>query len=115
MTAATKPLDTAFYALANPTRRAVIERLGQGPATVSELAKPFDMALPSFMQHLRVLEDSGLVLSQKQGRVRTFHVRPTNLRRVADWIAQQRGIWEDRLDRLDVYLNNRKEDDGSSP
>ena len=110
MTAAAQTLDTAFHALANATRRTVVERLGKGPATVSELAEPFDMALPSFLQHLRVLEDSGLIQSQKRGRVRTVRVRPNNLRRAANWLAQQRGIWEQRLDQLDSYLNTLKDD-----
>ncbi len=84
MTAATTSLDATFHALANPTRRAVVERLGRGPATVSELAELFDMILPSFMQHLRVLEESGLVFSQKQGRVYTVQIAPTNLRHVVN-------------------------------
>ena len=111
MTAAAHPLDAYFQALANPTRRAVVERLGRGPATVSELAEPFDMALPSFLQHLKVLEASGLVLSQKRGRVRTLRVAPTNLKRVADWIEGQRGIWDPRLDRLDAYVQTFETDD----
>jgi DNA-binding transcriptional ArsR family regulator len=112
MTAAVQTLDQAFQALANPTRRAVIVRLGQGPATVSELAAPIDMALPSFMQHLQVLESSGLVRSQKRGRVRTVRIRPANRRRAANWLAEQRGIWELRLDQLDDYLTTiEKQDD----
>jgi len=102
--AAAESLDQAFHALANPTRRAVIARLGKGPATVSELAEPFDMALPSFVQHLRVLEASGLTTSKKKGRVRTVTIRPASIRRAARWLAQQRGIWEQRLDQLDDYL-----------
>jgi DNA-binding transcriptional ArsR family regulator len=111
MTAATQTLDTAFHALANATRRAVVERLGKGPATVSELAKPFDMALPSFMQHLQVLEDSGLVQSKKLGRVRTVRIRPTKLKRAAGWLAEQRGIWEKRLDQLNAYVETLEDDD----
>ncbi|MCU0877998.1 MAG: metalloregulator ArsR/SmtB family transcription factor [Pirellulaceae bacterium] len=102
MTAAAVHLDTVFHALANPTRRAVVERLSRGPATTSELAKPFDMALPSFMQHLQVLEDSGLVLSEKRGRVRIVRIQPTNLERVAEWLAQLLSIWDERPDRLDA-------------
>lgn len=104
MTAAAQVLDETFHALSNPTRRAVIGTLVDGPATVSELAAPFDMALPSFMQHLRVLEESGLVSSQKRGRVRTVRIRPAKLRRAAHWLVEQRGIWEQRLDQLDDYL-----------
>lgn len=110
MTAAVQTLDQAFHALANPTRRSVIERLGQGSATVSELAEPFEMALPSFMQHLRVLEASGLIVTQKRGRVRTVRIRPTNLRRAARWLVEQRGLWERRLDQLDAYLKTMKDE-----
>ncbi|MEO1247635.1 MAG: metalloregulator ArsR/SmtB family transcription factor [Pseudomonadota bacterium] len=97
-------LDDAFRALADPTRRAVLQRLSQGSASVKELAEPFDMALPSFMQHLRVLEDSGLVSSEKKGRTRTCDIQPAALLPVEDWIAEQRAIWERRFDRLDEYL-----------
>lgn len=114
MNAAAQSLDQAFNALANPTRRAVIARLGKGPATVTELAEPFDMALPSFMQHLQVLETSGLVFSQKRGRVRTVRIRPANLRRAAMWLAKQRGIWEQRLDQLDTFLKTLEEQDDST-
>ncbi|TPV96978.1 MAG: helix-turn-helix transcriptional regulator [Myxococcales bacterium FL481] len=107
--AATHSLDKAFQALANPTRRAVIARLGEGPATVGELAEPFEMALPSFMQHLRHLEASGLTTSSKAGRVRTVRIRPSSIRRVARWLAEQRGIWEQRLDQLDDYLQTIEE------
>lgn len=112
MTARAQTLDKAFQALANPTRRAVIERLGQGPATVSELARPFQMALPSFLQHLRVLEANGLIQSRKRGRVRTVRIRPNNLKRAASWLAEQREIWERRLDQLDDYVNTLEEEDG---
>lgn len=105
----------AFHALANPTRRAVVARLGKGPATVSELAEPFEMALPSFMQHLRVLEESGLVHSRKRGRVRTVRIRPANLRRAAQWLVEQRGVWQDRLDQLDAHLATMKEADDRPP
>lgn len=110
-------LDSTFRALADPTRRAVIARLIQGPASVSELAEPFDMAMPSLMQHLRVLETGGLIRSSKQGRVRTCHIEPVQLQRAQDWIASQRALWEGRLDRLDVYLKDlqaqEKPDDDS--
>lgn len=99
-------LDNVFRALADPTRRAVVQRLSRGPASVSELAAPFDMALPSFLQHLRVLEDSGLVRSKKAGRVRTCEIKPRQLATAETWIARQRAVWEARFDRLDAYLRN---------
>ncbi|MEX6632237.1 ArsR/SmtB family transcription factor [Hyphococcus lacteus] len=99
------PLDGIFQALADPTRRAVIQRLTAGPATVSELAGPFEMALPSFLQHLKVLEDSGMVSSTKKGRVRTCEIDIQNLSAAGGWIDHQRAIWESRLGRLDNYLN----------
>lgn len=99
------PLDSVFHALADPTRRAVIQQLSKGPATVSELAAPFDMALPSFLQHLKVLEDSGLMTSKKSGRVRTCEMDVQNLSAAGGWIDHQRAIWEGRLGRIDQYLN----------
>jgi len=110
--AAAENLDVAFRVLSNATRRAVVARLGKGPATVSELAEPFDVALPSFMQHLQVLEDSGLIRSHKRGRVRTVRIRPHQLRRAANWLAEQRSIWEQRLDQLDAYVMTLEDDDG---
>ena len=100
-----EPVDAVFHALANPTRRAVLERLGRGPAFVSELADPFDMALPSFLQHLRVLESHGLVQSQKVGRVRTVRIVPERLAPAARWLREQKRVWETRLDQLDTYLD----------
>lgn len=97
-------LDRVFQALADPTRRAVLQRLSSGTAAVSELAEPFDMALPSFMQHLKVLEGCGLVRSRKAGRVRTYRLSPRPLRAAEGWIAEQRALWERRLDQLDRYL-----------
>ena len=102
-------LDRVFHALADPTRRAVLKRLSSGPAAVSELARPFDMALPSFTQHLKVLEASGLVLSRKAGRVRTYHLAPQPLKEAEDWMAEQRSLWERRLDQLDAFLLQLKE------
>lgn len=96
----TNQLDQIFSALADPTRRAVIERLSQGAAPVSELHAPHDMALPTFMRHLKVLEDSGLTQSEKKGRVRTVRVRPEQLGALESWLSEQRGAWEQRLDRL---------------
>lgn len=94
------PLDSLFQALADPTRRAVIGRLGEGPASISDLAAPFDMALPSFMKHIRVLEGAGLVRSDKKGRVRTCALEQASLAPVETWLDQQRRLWEARADRL---------------
>lgn len=98
------PLDLMFHALADPTRRAVVERLSRGPASVSELAAPFDMSLSAIVQHLRVLEASGLVRSEKVGRVRTCRIEPSALRTAEQWITERRTSWERRLDRLGDYL-----------
>ncbi len=98
------PLDNVFHALADPTRRAVIQHLGKGPASVSELAGPFDMALPSFMKHLNVLEESGLIRSKKSGRVRICEIQPEPLQQVESWLAEQRALWEGRTDRLEKYV-----------
>jgi len=102
-------LTRVFQALTDPTRRAVVERLTRGPAPVSELARPFKMALPSFVQHLRVLEDSGLVRSKKQGRVRTYTLAPQPLTTAEHWLSAQRAHWERRLDALDDFLKTLKE------
>src|SRR6266852_3688981 len=109
MTNYTTQLDCVFRALGDPTRRAVLGRLSIGPAPVSELARPFDMALPSFTQHLAVLEDCGLVRSRKSGRVRTVHLVPQPLEAAEHWMAEQRALWERRLDQLDNYLKDLKE------
>ena len=109
------PLDNVFQALADPTRRAVLTRLTEGPATVSDLAKPFDMALPSFLQHLKVLEESGLVTSKKEGRVRTCEAQLTRLTEAEEWIAHQRAVWEGRLDRLDAYLRQVQKGKSDGP
>jgi len=97
-------LDNVFQALADPTRRAVLTRLSTGPRSTSELARPFHMALPSFTQHLGVLEDCGLVRSRKKGRVRTYELVPQRLKSAESWIGKQRAMWEKRLDQLDRYL-----------
>jgi DNA-binding transcriptional ArsR family regulator len=102
----TAELDRVFHALADPTRRAVLQRLSEGDAPVSELAAPFDMALPSFLQHLKVLEDCGLVRSQKSGRIRTCEIAPEPLEAAAGWMSEQRARWERRLDQLDRYLGD---------
>ncbi|MDI1442754.1 metalloregulator ArsR/SmtB family transcription factor [Polyangium sp. 6x1] len=97
-------LDRMFQALADPTRRVMIERLSRGPASVSELAEPLSMSLPAVMQHLSVLETSGLVRSEKAGRVRTCRLEPTALRAAEHWIAERRASWERCFDRLGAYL-----------
>ena len=98
------PLDQVFHALADPTRRGMVERLVRGPATVSELSRPLTMSLPAVLQHLQVLEASGLVRSEKAGRVRTCRIEPDALRAAEAWITGQRTAWETRLDRLGDYL-----------
>ena len=100
--------DDVFYALSNATRRKVLEQLSSGPATVSELAAPFDMKLPSFVQHLSVLEQSRLVKSRKRGRVRTYEIAPTRFRVAEDWLSGRRRLWEARLDRFDRYVAQLK-------
>lgn len=97
-------LDRVFQALADPTRRDIVERLTRGPTSVSALAEPLAMSLPAVMQHLRVLEESGLVRSEKTGRVRTCHVEVATLRTAGEWLTRQRTSWENRLDRLGDFL-----------
>ena len=104
MQVAAEPIDSVFRALADPTRRHVLERLSRSPGSVSELAKPFTMALPSFVEHLKVLEDCGLVRSRKIGRVRTYQLAPKRLKLAENWLMKQRALWERRLDQLDSYL-----------
>ena len=100
--------DDVFYALSNSTRRKVLEQLSAGPATVSELASPFAMKLPSFVQHLAVLEQSRLVKSKKRGRVRTYVITPERLEVAEDWLSTRRRLLEARLDRFDEYLRTLK-------
>lgn len=102
-------LDRVFRALGDPTRRAVLARLSLGEAAVSELARPFDMALPSFTQHLGVLEECGLVKSKKVGRVRSYRLVPQPLQAAERWMIEQRQMWEKRLDQLYAYLKVMKE------
>lgn len=106
--------DDVFYALSNSTRRKVLERLSAGPATVSELAAPFDMKLPSFVQHLSVLEQSRLVKSKKHGRVRTYEIVPARFKVAEDWLSERRQLWEARLDRFDEYIKQLKERESKS-
>ncbi|HIA54768.1 MAG TPA: transcriptional regulator [Candidatus Melainabacteria bacterium] len=102
-------LDLVFQALADPTRRVMVERLTRGPASVSELAQPLDMSLPAVVQHLQVLETSGLVRTAKVGRVRTCTIDPKTLSLAEKWISERRALWERRLDRLGDLL--AEEDD----
>jgi DNA-binding transcriptional ArsR family regulator len=102
-------LDHLFHALADPSRRSMVERLSRGPASVSELARPLAMSLPAVVQHLQVLEASGLIRSEKVGRVRTCHIEPRALRTAEGWIAERRTSWERRLDRLGEFLAEHPE------
>jgi len=106
--------DDVFHALSNPTRRKVLERLSGGPATVSELAAPFDMQLPSFVQHLSILEGSRLVRSTKRGRVRTYELAPERLQVAEEWLVARRKEWEARLDRFDAYVKQLKQKESGS-
>jgi DNA-binding transcriptional ArsR family regulator len=103
-------VDRVFRALSDPTRRNVLERLSMRPASASELAAPYDMALPSFTEHLKVLEASGLVRSHKAGRVRTYELAPEQFKLAEDWLGQQRKLWERRLDQLDHHLLQMKKE-----
>lgn len=98
------PLNALFASLADPTRRAILARLAHGPASVTDLAAPFDMALPSFLQHLRRLEDGGLIETTKQGRVRTCTLKVGALAPARSWMEEQRLLWDGRHDRLEAYL-----------
>jgi len=102
-------LDGVFQALADPTRRAVLGRLGQGPASISELARPFDMALPSFMKHIRLLEDAGWIQTRKEGRVRTCVLERRSFAAVEGWLSEQRRLWEGRTDRLERFVTKSQE------
>ena len=103
-------LDSVFDALADPTRRAVVQRLGSGPASVSALASDFSISLPSFLKHVRALEASGLIRTRKTGRVRTCTLDHDRLAVIDGWLAEQRSIWESRTDRLEQHLRNQKDD-----
>ena len=108
-------LDRAFQALADPVRRGMLARLSRGPASVSELAQPFRISLPAVLQHLRSLEDSGLVRSEKNGRVRTVRLEPKTLSAAESWIAERRAEWEAQLDRFEDYLSALKNGDSEWP
>jgi DNA-binding transcriptional ArsR family regulator len=103
-------LDRTFQALGDPTRRAIVERLAGGPASVSELAAPLPMSLPAVMLHLKVLEESGLVVSEKKGRVRTCRIEPAMLSQAERWIGERRRMWERNLDRLGAFLDETAKD-----
>ncbi|MBA3414728.1 MAG: helix-turn-helix transcriptional regulator [Chloroflexia bacterium] len=109
------PLDLMFHALADPTRRGMVERLSRGPASVGELARPLEMSLSAVVQHLRVLEASGLVRSEKVGRVRTCRIEPEAMQAAERWIAERRASWERRLDRLGHVLAEQTEPVGQEP
>ncbi len=105
----TNQLDHAFHALADPTRRAILARLAQGPAAVGQIETPIRMAMPTLLQHLRVLERGGLIATEKQGRQRICHLRPQAVREAEAWLSRQRAVWEARLDQLDAYVLTLKE------
>ena len=109
------PLDLAFHALSDPTRRAVVSRLVEGELPVTALAEPFDMALPSFAQHLKVLEDCGLIASEKRGRSRWCRLERTRFEEAANWMEAERQRWAERLDRLEAYLDKTEENDDGKP
>jgi DNA-binding transcriptional ArsR family regulator len=102
-------LNGIFQALADPTRRAVLGQLSKGPASISELAKPFDMALPSFMKHIRSLEESGWIQTRKRGRVRTCAIEKKAFTAAGAWLSEQRALWEARFDRLDALVEGTEE------
>jgi DNA-binding transcriptional ArsR family regulator len=103
-------LDTIFQALADPTRRAVLGRLGRGPASISDLARPFDMALPSFMKHIAFLEGSGLIRTRKDGRVRTCAIEKKPFAAAEAWLSAQRALWEGRTDRLEHFVTRKEKE-----
>jgi DNA-binding transcriptional ArsR family regulator len=107
------PLDRVFHALADPSRRGMVERLSRGPASVSELARPLEMSLAAVVQHLQVLEASGLVRTEKVGRVRSCRIEPSALRTAEQWITERRTSWERRLDRLGDYLAEQPDEPGT--
>lgn len=107
------PIEMTFSALADPTRRAVVKALSGGPAAVSQLAKPFKMALPSFTQHLGVLEDAGLIVSERKGRTRVCSLNLDTLRMAEDWLARHRREAEERLDRLEAHLKQQQKENSN--
>lgn len=105
------PLNGIFQALSDPTRRAVLARLGLGQASITDLAKPFEMALPSFLKHIQLLEQSGLIRTSKQGRVRTCTLEKGRFAAVQTWLLQQQALWEGRTDRLEQFVTSRKDEE----
>lgn len=105
-------LDTAFHALADSTRRAVLNRLSAGPASVTDLAQPFAIGLPTFLKHLKVLEGAGLIVSDKAGRVRTCRLQPGRLAGAETWLNEQRALWDGRADRLAAYVEDQMSEEG---
>jgi DNA-binding transcriptional ArsR family regulator len=103
-------LDGTFHALADPTRRAVLGRLGAGPASIGELASPFDMALPSFMKHIHYLENTGWITTSKTGRVRTCTLERMPFEAIETWLDEQRRVWEGRTDRLEKFVTTQQEE-----
>jgi DNA-binding transcriptional ArsR family regulator len=108
-------LDRVFQALADPGRRLMVERLSHGPASVSELGRPLDMSLAAVLQHVQLLEASGLIRTQKLGRTRTCSINPVALRSAESWLAERRALWERRLDRLGAYLADTADNPPSQP
>ena len=106
-------LDSIFQALADPTRRSVLMRLGKGPASISDLAAPFEMALSSFMKHIRLLEGSGLIRTRKEGRVRTCAIEKKQFAVIATWLSKQRALWEGRTDRLEQFVTSAQKKEKS--
>jgi DNA-binding transcriptional ArsR family regulator len=106
------PLSTTFAALADPTRRAILARLAQGEATVTELAAPFDMSLPGISKHLKVLQRAGLIEQGRQAQWRPCRLQAEPLRNVADWVGQYRRHWEESFERLDAYLRQQQQSQG---
>jgi DNA-binding transcriptional ArsR family regulator len=113
MTNHQQALDRAFHALSDPTRRAILARLVRGPASVSDLAAPFSLAMPTLLQHLRVLEGSGLIGTAKAGRVRTCTLKPEALAETEQWLARQRAAWEGRLDRLEAVAMQLQQEENA--
>ena len=106
-----RDLDALFQALSDPTRRAVVARLGRGPAAITELAEPFPMALPSFLKHIRQLEESGWIRTRKEGRIRTCELQPAAFSAAQGWLARQRAVWEGRNDRLDRFVTGQDQEE----
>jgi DNA-binding transcriptional ArsR family regulator len=110
-----RQLDRAFQALSDPIRRGMLARLSRGPASVSQLAQPLSISLPAVLQHLKSLEESGLVRSEKKGRVRTVELQPRALSAAEGWIAERRAEWEAQLDRFENYLQTLRTEENDGP